>query len=211
MTQPIIYPTTGTIRNSLVDMVNRLYSLTWPDGDQMFNSCGVWNDQCNRMASGKGMSFQTPACFVEVQDLSDGRGQYGIAYQDLRVTFHIVHEQLDGGNMQLGIAKDTFDMDLKVMDLRTQVRKSFTGANPAQCSSFIFDSEKPDYKHTNLYHFMTSFRTKYTDNSGNPYLNGQYTLILGGTWTADIADNLVPELPTGGIGTMIVGKTFQIS
>lgn len=205
------YPALGTLRQTLKDLVLRIKGMQNSDGSPMFQQYSVWNDQVARMINGKGISFATPACFVEMIEYNREQLGYGVTAQDMYVNFHIVHDQLDGGQTQLDILDDTMDLDLDVMDLRTAVRKVFTNFNPSNCSSFGFSKEKQDFKHTNVYHMVTSFKTKYLDYSACPFVNGEMKTITGGTYTVTQEDEIVPDLNSTGVGFDIVGSTLYVA
>ena len=172
------------------------------DGNKIFKNCGLWNDQLNLMNNGKGLSIQTPACYIEIEDINQERLGRGITFQNININFHILHTQLNGTNTQLGGTEliDTMDMDLEVFDIRSSVRKNMSGYNPSNCSSLLFSKEKQDSKHNNIYHFITTFRSKYMDTSADPYSNGTYITISAGTWGLNQVEVFVPNISIKGVG-----------
>lgn len=193
----------GTMRQSLVDMITRLQSILNTDGSFMFQTVSVWNDQVNTLMNGKGKSYLTPACFIEVTDFSDGLEGAGIATQDVYVAFHIIDTQLDAMD-------GSMEQNLKVFDLRTAVRKSMTSYNPSNFGSLMFCRERQDFKHGNIYHLITTFKAQYRDFSGNRQTNGTLVFIPAGSWHINQSENIVSTLENRGIGYDKIGENFQI-
>lgn len=195
------------MRQSYTDMITRLQALRY-NGNPVFNNVAIYNDQVARMLR-KGSSTNNlslmPACYIEVVDYSDEQLSLGLAAQNVYINFHIIDNQLDAGD-------GTFDQNLEVFDLRTVVRKCMTGYNPTNFSAMGFAREKQDFKHDNIYHMITSFKSMYIDLSGCPYVNGEYILMPAGTWSfgSTTTAEFVPDLDYFGVGTQIIGSNLII-
>lgn len=173
-----------TIKESLKQTLSDLAAMTDVNGNLLWQYTAMFNSQVKRAIKGDGYSFNYPACFIEVKELSTEQWQLGTSAQDLEIIFHIYHREEDAMD-------GTLDQNFDVFDWRTYVRGYFIGySNASNFGSFIFNKEKEDIEHGNVYHFMESFKTKYIDNSANPYLNGTYKKINTGNWNIDLTSNL---------------------
>ncbi len=185
------------MKQSLKDILNRIDGIV-VGGSKLFKHSAVYNDQVRGLLTGKSYSYSTPACFVEVLDYSDEQLGMGIAAQDVYVNFHIIHTQLDA-------ADGTLDQNFDVFDLRNAIRKYMTGFNPCDMTSFGFATERQDFRHNNVYHFIVTFKSKYFDYNGDPRQNGFYTTYVAGTWAVDRDVKYVPTLEDSGVGVGGIG------
>ena len=177
----------STIKQSIQDILSTLNAMVDQNGNQLWQTVAVWNDHLNRAMKGDGYSFLFPAAFVEIQDFAEEVWGLGVSTQDINITIHICHRQEDAGD-------GTLDQNLDVFDYRTYVRKQFTNLDISNCGTLMFSKEKEDFKHRNVYHFLETFKTKYVDVSGSPYLNGTFIIKPSGTWTITTTEGFVPDL-----------------
>jgi hypothetical protein len=134
-----------------------------------------------------GYNFLCPALFFEVQEVSSEVLGLGSVAQDLHITTHIIHEELDATDGSL-------DQNLNVFDWRTYVRETFTGLDVPNLNTLMYYKEHEDYKHNNYYHFKVIWKTKYFDQSGNPFANGRFTRIPTGNWHITKTDEFVDNI-----------------
>lgn len=127
----------------------------------------VWNDQVALIQQQKGASHDYPAVFIEmVNDNPPHSVGNGVQlYEPLDIKLHIVYEQLDS---QLG----TLDENLDVFDFKDTVYKLMQKFEPDGASSFNRVAETQDYTHTNVYHFIQTFRTTWIDRTTNFPVDG---------------------------------------
>lgn len=176
----------STIKESLEYIISIAKQARDNDGNLLFNTVAVWNDQLKRAMDGSGYSYLHPAFFVEVQEVGSEALGLGTVNQDLQIILHILHEELDAMDGSL-------DQNLNVFDWRSYVRRSFIGLDVPNMNTLMYHKEYEDYKHNNIYHFRVVLKTKYWDRMGNPYVNGVYQRIASGTWTINSTEEYVPS------------------
>ena len=166
-----------TIKDSLKQILADLNAMTDSNGNPLWGYVAMWNDHLKKTMKGENYSFLFPAVFVEVKDFYYEDWGLGVSVQDLDISFHILHQELDAGDGSL-------DQNFDVFDYRTAVRKYFTGYNRAPTfNNFMFKKEVEDFKHNQIYHWIEVFKTRYCDVSGSPYFNGTYITLT--PWTAN--------------------------
>lgn len=118
----------------------------------------VYNDQLGLVDNRTSVSYPYPAVFIEmVTDIPARSVGNGVQlYEPLDIRIHIVHEQLDS---QLG----TLDENLDVLDLKDLVYQNLQMFEPNGASTFFRISEVQDYEHSNIYHYIQTYRTTYLD------------------------------------------------
>ena len=118
----------------------------------------VYNDQLGLVDDRNSASYDYPAVFIEmVTDIPARSVGNGVQlYEPLDIRIHIVYQQLDS---QLG----TLDENLDVLDFKQTVYQNLQGFEPNGASTFFRVSEVQDYQHTNIYHYIVTFRTTYLD------------------------------------------------
>lgn len=188
----------STIKDSMKEILGLLKSLQNCDGNPLFvdGSVQLWNDQVKRMKPPyEGLAFETPACFLEMSPFYNEIWLNGIAITDYNIRLHILYTQLDQGY-------GNFDSNFDVLDVRTRVRTALTNFTPCNMGSFMFQEEKQDFAHDALYHFVLTWKSRYIDQSGDPYVNGHYTKICRGKWTINVNDIIINP---NSIGYCIIG------
>jgi len=119
----------------------------------------VWNDQLSQMERQDIYSFPNLACFVEI-DLQKSSLSSGIIGGDIVLRFHLVHTELDAGN-------GTMEQNLTVFGYRDELIGLLMYKELDGCSGLQFVSERPDYNHTNVYHYILEFNCSFIDDAGD--------------------------------------------
>jgi hypothetical protein len=71
----------------------------------------------------------------------------------------------------------TFEQDLEIFDLRDKILALLSQYQPTACSPLACISEEQDFDHDNLYHYILSFITNFTDSKASPYDIGRGIFI----------------------------------
>lgn len=137
----------------------------------IFQKVLMWNDQVRRMKSGQGYTFEKPACFLELEHTNQQMFTDGISNEDIVWKFHIVDMQLDAGD-EIGL-----DENLSVIDYRDGIIKGFARFCPPQCSTMFYVDERPDYEHSDVYHYVVSLKSNFTDTKASD-IDPDQTLVL---------------------------------
>lgn len=143
------------IKQSIQDMLTALTNTA------QFNFVAVWNNHVERL-DGTGYSFNSPAAFVELENLTPMRLATGVTSTDTIVRIHIVH-------YELAAADGTLDQNLNVFDYRDAVKVAFTGLKVTNFSALQYYAEQQDYDHSNVYHYIIEFIGNFVDTKGSPY------------------------------------------
>lgn len=155
----------AAIKDSLTAILNQLKSLTdTATGSPVFNSVAVFNNQFEQLERGEVEALPLPCCLVEmVTPISWVPIGAKLKQADVTWRIHIGMEQLDAGDGTMEQNLDVFDQ------LRDPVIAGLTGFKPAGCGQLFTIDDNPDYRHTNLYHFVVSFKCGCIDSKGSPY------------------------------------------
>lgn len=121
----------------------------------------VWNNQIDSLLAGTGISFATPALFIELITNDSAKFLVGISRSYVTWRIHILHRQEDAGD-------GTFDQNLDVFDIRDAVKVKFTNYTQDNCAPLSFAGEEQDYNHNNVYHYIIDFTSAITDSKGSP-------------------------------------------
>jgi hypothetical protein len=137
-----------------------------------FNFIRVWNNQHEKLKEdteegAKSMMIWTPALLVEFtapeEILQLGNGVQ--LYDPLDIRIHILQDELDAGNGEM-------EQNLNVFALKQRVYAALQEFEPNGACAFVRVNEEQDYDHTNLYHYIQTYRTNYVDDSMNRPVNG---------------------------------------
>lgn len=140
-----------------------------------FNTIAIYAEQPRRMMRGNGYSFLTPACFVEINESNYETVGDGITTSDCDIKFHIIMEQLDGNN-------GTLDQNLDIFTLRNNIKSAFSLFKLNQGGFFQWKDEDEDYCHSNIYHYILSYKAFNVDFEGQtPYYYFEPYLIVWNT------------------------------
>lgn len=140
------------INNAILDIKNRLQST--------IGFCRIWNNQLRWMEQGQIESFPMPCAFVEVL-MSQEHDQLSMGFTESDVTFriHVAAVEYD--------AQDgTLEENKSIFSLRDSVVQLLTYFEPSGCSRLMKIREEQDYEHTNVYHYMISFKCSFIDTTG---------------------------------------------
>lgn len=140
------------LRSVFEDVINRVQSATAIDYVR------IWNDQINLAEQQNMYSFPNLACFIEMI-LSKSGASLGIDGGDITLRFHIVSTQLDAMD-------GTFEQNLEVYGYRDQIIDKFMYYEPIHCSGLQLVDERPDYAHSNVYHYTIDFVCSFIDETG---------------------------------------------
>ena len=119
----------------------------------------VWNDQLASMEKGDMYTFPNLACFVEIDLPKESLG-LGYVGGDITLRFHIVHVELDAMD-------GTMEQNLTVFGYRDELIGLLMYKELDGCSGLQFVSERPDYNHTNVYHYILEFNCSFIDDAGD--------------------------------------------
>lgn len=132
------------------EMLNKLKEIT------NFNFVAIFNNQFQFVENGGDFTFPFPCAFVELtatnlQDLSGG-------YQgsDLEVSIHLGQDYYNGENLE---------QNLSIFNLRDLIVKKLSQFKPSAGSKFVKTSEAQDFEHSNVYHYVVSYKFHWVDNT----------------------------------------------
>jgi hypothetical protein len=126
----------------------------------------MWNNQLENINDGGNYSFLLPAIFIEFVNNQnvDSVGGGVQVFDPLDINVHIIHDQYDSTD-------GTMDQNLEVLDLKQKVYKALQLFKTNGSGYFNRVSEDQDYNHSNIYHFIQTYRTTWTDCDRElPYL-----------------------------------------
>lgn len=151
------------LKATILDLMTELRTIQWttPDGVTGNLFVGIWNNQLEYLLDGKLEAIPFPACFVETianQDQHMAVGQ-GVTTFDPVFRIHLLHQFYN--------TEGSFEENTEVFDLRDSVVRKLNRFKPLMCGPFDKISEEPDYQHGNVYHYIISYRTKFTDFTGS--------------------------------------------
>lgn len=127
----------------------------------IFANVEVYNSQIDRVRAGK-ISINYPSLYIEVKNHNPVNLGRNLNRMDLDIRFHIAMVELDAGD-------GTMDQNLNIFKLRDLVNKAYVSFTPFDCGSISNQVEYQDYKHTNLYHYITQMKCHWTDTSAVRY------------------------------------------
>lgn len=127
----------------------------------------MWNNQVERLQEGKDYSFLTPAVLIEfpVDAPCDQVGNGVRVFDPYPIIFHIVDNRLDNYD-------GTMEENFEVFRVKQKVYKAFQLFKTPGSSSFNCTSEGADNDHNNVYHFLQTFTTTWTDRQQNLPVGG---------------------------------------
>ena len=133
--------------------------LTYLINNTSFETVNVWNNQFDYIEDGSSYSFAMPCCFIEV--LADDTQPIGGKYQgsDLVVNFHIGNDFYN---------ENLMETNLQIFKLRDDLIKSISTFQPSTGSLLNKISEQQDFQHTNVYHYVVSYKMHWIDTTVVP-------------------------------------------
>ncbi len=140
-----------------LNLIQLITSLT------IFKEVMVYNAQVDRIRAGL-ISFNTPTLFIEIRQYNTENLGRNINTTDLSIRMHIVMTELDAGN-------GTLDQNLNIFQIRDTLNKLIINYTPPTCSAISYTNEFQEYKHTNLYHYVSYYKCHYFDYTAfNPFV-----------------------------------------
>jgi len=145
--------------------------LSWLRAVPGVEYAAVYNQQYERINQGDeageaGYLFAMPAVFVDF-DFSEVKqmGQGYQLYEPVRVTLHIVCQQLDSGDGYL-------DQNSIIIPLKNSIFLAVQKKYPTRGGMMVRTSETADYGHNNLYVWKQIYTTTLVDHIGRDPING---------------------------------------
>ncbi len=126
----------------------------------IFKTIEIWNSQVERARTGKGQDFLTPAVYIEFKVVGDECLSLGFEGIEMDIRFHIVDIEYDAGY-------SNYDQNLQIFSYRDLLNKTFVDYAPLFCSPFLQKKEIQSYKHNNMYHYVSIYKTYFVDKSGH--------------------------------------------
>lgn len=185
--------TSGLIE-AMIDIVTNIKSIPYPDipNTLLFKKVDIWDDQLNREVDASGYTFPTPACFLEMKQISSKEMGMGYNLIDYEVIFHIIDNQLNRPGV--------LDQNLKVFILRDLVKHKFQLFQPKQMGTLMFIKDEQDYTHTNTYHYKETFKGALIDSYGN-----SFPIVGSASEVLTVSYNFHK-----GVGVDIIGKSLIV-
>lgn len=128
---------------------------------KLFQLVRVWNNQVERGNTGKGYTFEFPACFLEILPEPALQMAENVTVADICWRMHIVDLELDAGD------DVNMDQNLNVIHYRDLVKQYMVGFQPAQCSTMFCTNERQDFDHTGVYHYVVDMKSCFRDTKGS--------------------------------------------
>lgn len=130
-------------------------------------SIGVWNNDLEGQQDGKDYSFLCPYLGIEFPtDTPCEQVGNGVrVFDPLNLVFHLIDNRLDN-------IDGTMEENFEVFTLKQKIYLKFQLFKTDGSSSFNCTSESADSDHNNLYHFMQTFTTTWTDRASNLPIGG---------------------------------------
>lgn len=126
-----------------------------------------------------------PAILIEFDNVhTDQLGAGVMAYNDLIIRVHIIHQQLDAGD-------GTLEQNLDVYALQDAVYQALQKFRPPGCVEFIRGNHQLDWNHGNLYHYIVEYGTNFMDTIMVEPIGG--ITIAGGVVAPVITETYSPS------------------
>lgn len=171
------------MKQTIIDILNKI-STDVPE----IQYVRVFNNQFQYLEDQTIEAFPFPCAFVEV--IPQSYVQLGAGYQqsDIDIKIHIGHVEYDANNGNM-------EENLSIFDIRNLVVKELNLFKPYMCAEMFKVSEEQDYTHTDVYHYVITYRTGLIDDTGSTLINP--TLVEPLQIEVDVAlnDNLDRENP----------------
>ena len=137
----------------------------------------MWNNQLQLLEDGKMEMFQTPALFIEFVTANTNTlvGGEGVQlYEPLYINIHVLYWQMDASGALTG--DGTFEQNLDVFDFKQTVYRTLQKFKTTKGVSMVRVSEKQDYEHAGVYHFIQSYVTNWVDELMQEPVDGGETI-----------------------------------
>lgn len=132
----------------------------------------MWNNQVEKLKQtdeeGNPLyPINLPGIFLEIEAPTDIQQLgNGVQLYDFRFNLHIVDNQADAGD------EEGVDQNMAIFDIKKSVFTLLQGQWVDKFGQFVRVSEIQDYEHNNVYHFIQSYTSNYTDWTMNQPVNG---------------------------------------
>jgi hypothetical protein len=178
-----LVPLFNAITQQLLTQVGAKYPYAAPvDKTQQMAFIRMWNNQFAEWIKEKGQGIgavQYPSILIEFSHNEFEQMGNGIQlYDALLVKLHIIDKQIDSPT------PGDHEQNLYVYALADAVYAALQSFKPPGAINFVRVSHNPDFHHGNLYHFISTFKTNYIDNSQQKPVGG--IIVTGGTINPDI-------------------------
>lgn len=116
----------------------------------------MWNNQLDYMESGEQIPFNFPAVFVDFSNIE--YFDLGNKWQNgtLQVDLHICDEMWNGADQE---------ENLQIFDLKELIYKSLSQIQLDTASPITRIAEQTDTTHTNIYHYIQSYKVEIVANA----------------------------------------------
>lgn len=171
------------------------------------NYIRLWNNQLNDMVEGTfseaatyNDNHVTPFIFIEfvspmnISTLGNGNQ----VYEDLFIKLHLIYDFTDAQDGTMGqdllvlqFAQAVYVALQDWMPSTVTITGNFAGTYQVPVGSMVRMEEEQDFNHSNLYHFIQTYKTNYVDSSRNRPIGGQ---LASANTTLDLIVNPVTEL-----------------
>lgn len=151
----------ANIRDFVVSWIAKLKTI------EGFDFVDVWNDQVKEEIEGETFLFPLPALFFEVKNPENivQLGQ-GVTQSNMSVDVHIMMDKINNVPNGEENGDGAISQNLDIFDLKAAVARALFGFKPTGSGIFVRESREQDYKHTNVYHGVISFKGAFIDTSG---------------------------------------------
>jgi hypothetical protein len=121
-----------------------------------FQFVTIWNNQFNFMEDGASYSIPFPNAFVEVN--TDNTEDISMNYQasDIEIKIHIGQDFYNGSNI---------DENFSIFDLRDLIVAKLSSFKTTTSGIFRKINETQDFEHSNVYHYVITFKTHWVDST----------------------------------------------
>lgn len=116
----------------------------------------VFNNQVDNIEDGGTYSHSLPAAFPELITSDPGQLCGGYQSHEIELRVHLVNDIYNSGYM---------DQNMEIFALRDAVVRSFWGFKTPQTGHFLKVDEIQDHNHTNVYHYIITFKFHYIDST----------------------------------------------
>ncbi len=138
----------------------------------------MWNDNANKLSSIKESNeypHDFPACFVELGKQENKELLNNWQSTDLEIKIHLLDRFFNDNVTGL------YDYNLAIYQARNFVISKISTSVIDGCSTIFRDAEEQDYTHTNLYHYIITFKCEFIENDFTDYPTYPITVPAGFT------------------------------
>lgn len=145
----------------------------------------VWNNHVERMRSDhpNHLDFLKPATLIEfIPGNATYQGNGVLTYENFKIRVHNVHEFFNGTETEVNL--DVFDFR---QDVHKILQNFVVKGTDYGTSLFCLEDSEADHDHDNIYHWIDTYTTSWTDNSTRQPVGGyEIDPVLALSLTADM-------------------------